>query len=138
MSKKKHKNQPEFQLQCDLCEWLDWQWPSVKYISDTVASIRLTYPQQNRNKKIQKQGFKCPDLLILRPALGFCGCYLELKVKSPWKKNGDLYAGDHLRGQWESILELRDEGFYADFAWGFERTQEVINKYLTEDKSLLC
>ena len=91
---------PEYKLQKAVCQYLEMQYPNVLFLSDTIASVKLTMQQAVRNKAIQKKGFKCPDLLILEPSkFGHCGLFLELKIKSPFKKNGEVYENDHLKGQ---------------------------------------
>lgn len=120
----------EYQLQKAVCRYLDLQHPNVLYLSDTIASVKLTMPQAARNKAIQKQGFKCPDLLILEPRDGYHGLFIELKVKSPYKKNGGLLKNEHLEGQWKTIEKLNRKGFKACFSWSFDQTKEIIDNYL--------
>ena len=67
------KNQLEFILQKQICQWLSIQYPDVLFLSDTVASVKLTMPQSIRNKSIQKNGFKTPDLIILCPNKDYYG-----------------------------------------------------------------
>ncbi len=124
------KNQPEFILQKQVCKWLDLQFPKVLYLSDTIASIKLTIPQQVRNKQIQKQGFKCPDLLILQPNNTYHGLFIELKVKNPYKKDGLIYKDEHLEAQYKTITDLQSKGYYATFSWDFEMTKTIITEYL--------
>ena len=124
------KNQPEFELQKAICKWITLQYPKVLFLSDTIASVKLTIPQQVRNTLIQKQGFKTPDLLIFEPSENYNGLFIELKVKTPYKKNGELLKSDHLRGQQKTIFELINRGYYACFSWGFEMTKDIINQYL--------
>ena len=124
------KNQPEYNLQVAVCQWLDLQFPSVFYMSDTVASLKLTMGQAMRNKKIQKDGFKTPDLIIFEPRGGYFGLFIELKVKSPFKKNGELLKSDHLEGQQKTINDLIERGYYATFATGFDEAIEIIKKYM--------
>lgn len=124
------KNQPEFELQKQVCRWLCIQHPKILFLSDTIASVKLTIPQQNRNKLIQKQGFKTPDLLIFEPNEKYNGLFIELKVKTPFKLNGDLLKDEHLEGQYITIQKLRDKGYYACFSWSFEMTAKIINDYL--------
>lgn len=126
------KSQPEFELQKSICRWLSVQYPKAMYLSDTIASIKLTIPQQNRNKLIQKNGFKTPDLLIFEPNNGYNGLFIELKVKSPFKKNGDLLKCVHLEAQLKTINELKSKGYFACFSWGFEMTAGIINSYMTK------
>ena len=124
------KQQPEYHLQVAICQWLRIQHPKVLFLSDTIASCRLTIPQQVRNKAIQKEHFKCPDLIILHPNKYFHGLFIELKVDSPFKKNGELKASEHLQGQQSTIDDLNARGYHACFSWGFDMTVNIINRYL--------
>lgn len=120
----------EYILQGQICQYLELQYKDVSFISDTIANVKLTIPQQVRNKKIQKEDFKCPDLLILEPRNGYAGLFIELKTKSPFKKNGELYKNDHLEGQQKSLNDLEDKGYKTCFSWGFDRTKKIIDTYL--------
>lgn len=124
------KNQPEFILQKQICQWLSIQHPDVLFLSDTVASVKLTMPQAIRNKSIQKEGFKTTDLIILFPNNSHYGLFLELKIKSPFKKDGTLFKNKHLEAQQESIKKLNKIGYFARFSWGFEMTKIIIESYL--------
>ena len=121
---------PEYQLQKAVCQYLELNHPKVLFMSDTIASVKLTKPQAGRNKAIQKNGFKCPDLLILEP-IGRChGLFIELKIVSPFKKNGDLKKSEHLEGQQKTITNLNDRGYFACFATGLNETIGIIESYL--------
>ena len=126
------KKQPEFELQSAICRYLSYQYSEVLFLSDTIASLKLTPAQANRNKKIQKFGFSCPDLLILEPRNGYNGLFIELKVETPFKKNGEIKASkdDHLKNQLEAINKLNEKGYMAVFSWNFQMTKEIIDNYL--------
>lgn len=124
------KNQPEFILQKQICQWLSLQYPHILFLSDTVASVKLTTPQAIRNKSIQKVGFKTPDLIIFFPNKHYSGLFLELKAESPYKKDGTLFKNEHLEAQQKSINELNCLGYYACFSWGFNKTEKIITDYL--------
>lgn len=126
------KNQPEYHLQVQICKWLDSQYPKVLYLSDTISAVKLTFPQQLRNKAIQKEGFKCPDLLILKPNKTYHGLFIELKVKSSYKKDGTLLKNKHLEYQQKTINDLNLNNYYSCFSWGFEMTKEIIEDYLND------
>lgn len=126
------KKHPEFELQKMICKWLDLQFPKVMYLSDTIASVKLTLPQQARNKSIQKKDFKTPDLLIFEPNQKYHGLFIELKSKSPFKKDGELFKDEHLESQQKTIDDLNKKGYYACFSWGFEKTTNIINDYLNK------
>lgn len=123
----------EFELQKMVCQWLTLQYPSVLFMSDTVASVKLTIPQANRNKSIQKQGFKTPDLIILKPNGKYAGLFIELKIETPFKKDGQIKASgkDHLLNQQRTIAQLNALGYKAVFCWSFEQTITEIQSYLS-------
>lgn len=122
----------EFELQKSVCRYLDAQYPNAPYYSDTIASIKLTMGQAVRNKAIQKDGFKLPDLVILHPNKKFKALFIELKIKSPFKKNGELLKNDHLEGQQKSINDLLKLGYYATFSTGFDETKQIIDSYMND------
>jgi len=121
----------EFELQVRVCEYLNTHFPDTLFLSDTVASLKLTMGQAMRNKKIQKDSFKTPDLIIFEPKGCYNGLFIELKIDSPFKKDGTLKKSEHLDGQWKSILDLRRKGYYANFATGFDEAKNIIDWYMS-------
>lgn len=126
------KKQDEYQLQKQVCAYLNANYPEALYMSDTIASTRLTMPQAIRNKAIQKNGFKCPDLIILEPKRGCSGLFIELKVETPYKLNGELKKNEHLEGQRKTMEDLINKGYMACFSWSFEQTKEIIDRYFSK------
>lgn len=122
---------PEFILQKAVCRFLNKNYPEVLFLSDTIGNIKLTQLQASRNKEIQKEGFKCPDLLILEPNKFYKGLFIELKIKSPFKKNGELYSDEHLEGQQKSMQELTEKGYLCLFKWEFDDIKELIRWYMS-------
>jgi hypothetical protein len=125
----------EYHLQKAICNYLELQYPKAVFLSDTVANVKLTAPQQVRNKAIQKRGFKCPDLLILEPRRGYAGLFIELKTETPFKKNLEIKASknDHLKDQLASLRDLSKKGYLAEFAWSFDMAKQIIDNYFYED-----
>lgn len=121
---------PEFDLQVAVCNYINLQYPNVDFMSDTVANLKLTKQQAGRNKKIQKKGFHCPDLLIFEPKGGYCGLFIELKAKNIYKKDGALYKNDHLDNQQNTINRLKSKGYFACFSIGFDETIKLIDEYM--------
>ena len=122
----------EYSLQKAVCKYLNYKYPEVYYLSDTIASLKLSIPQQARNKAIQKFDFHCPDLLILEPNNEFKGLFIELKIANPYKRNGEIKASakDHLINQEKTINKLNEKGYKSFFAWEFESIIKEIDKYL--------
>ena len=126
------KQQPEYILQKAVCQYISIQYPNVMFLSDTIAAVRLTIPQQIRNKAIQKEGFKCPDLLILHPNKYFSGLFIELKAKTPYKGNGEILKNIHLEAQQETLNKLNYLGYHACFVWSFEDCKHIIDNYMQD------
>jgi hypothetical protein len=124
----------EYDLQVAICRYLSYQYQDVLYISDTIANLKLTPTQASRNKKIQKTGFSTPDLLILEPRNGFSGLFIELKIDTPFKKDGTIKASkdDRLQNQLEAINLLNKKGYFCCFSWSFDMTKEIIDNYLKQ------
>lgn len=132
------KQQPEFILQSQVCEYLQKQYPKVRFMSDTIAFVKLTIPQQVRNKRIQCFGFKCPDLLIFatREVEGerFSGLLIELKAETPYKVDGfTLKKNEHVEAQSRELDRLASEGYFTCFAWNFDMAKKIIDKYLRDN-----
>jgi len=126
------KKQPEFILQKQVCQYLRLQYPSTFFLSDTVASVKLTLPQQARNKAIQCNGFKTPDLIIFEPKKNYSGLFIELKKETPFKKSGEVKASqnNHLDLQNNTLMNLRSLGYKASFAWTFDMAKNIIDDYM--------
>jgi hypothetical protein len=124
-------NHHEHILQKAVCRHLEKEYPEVLFLSDTIGNVKLNEFQASRNKAIQKDGFKCPDLLILEPNKFYKGLFIELKIKSPFKKNGELFKRDHLEAQQKSINDLISKGYCALFKWEFENIKELIKWYMS-------
>jgi hypothetical protein len=124
----------EYELQKQVAIYLSYQYPDVDFLSDTIASVKLSERQAVRNKLIQKSGFKCPDLLILEPRKNYCGLFIELKIETPFKKDGTIKASakDHLKLQHECLQKLTSKGYVAKFSWNFDMTKQIIDEYLKE------
>jgi hypothetical protein len=112
-------------------------------MSDTVANLKLTMGQRQRNKSIQKDGFHCPDLIIFEPNEKYCGLFIELKKETPYKKDGTIKMQkttkkikgidieyNHLQAQQDTMDILKTKGYYCTFSWSVNQSIEIIEKYL--------
>jgi len=126
------KEQPEFTLQKQVAEYLRYQYPEIFFLSDTVASVKLTFPQQARNKSIQCPAFSCPDLIIFKPNGTYHGLFIELKAEMPYKKDGQLKKSDHLEAQQATLATLNALRYKAVFGWEFEQIRQIIDDYLKD------
>ena len=122
----------EYELQKSLCQYLEAQYKDVLFVSDTIGNIKLTMGQAVRNKAIQKQGFKTPDLLILEPNSRYSGLFIEIKntFDDVFTKREKKLKNDHVKAQYESILRLREKGYFACFGIGLDDCIDIIDNYM--------
>lgn len=124
------KNQPEYALQVAVCDYLRRQYPKVMFMSDTIAAVKLTMGQARRNKAVQKDGFKTPDLIIFEPGRDGSVLFIELKAESPFKKDGTLKANPHVEAQAATGVKLTARGYGFFLAWTFEQCKAIIDGHL--------
>lgn len=129
------RNYPEYELHRACIKYLELQH-NVLFDSDTIAAVKLTLPQAGRNKAIQKQGFARPDVAIYQPNFYYHGLFIELKVKSPFKKDGTLLKNEHLEAQQRTIDNLNSIGYFATFATGLDEFIEIVDDYMLHVHSL--
>ena len=118
----------EFHLQRQVCHYLRLQYKDALFMS-TGIPLKLNEKQALRNAQIQKRGFQVSDLIIFEPRNGYNGLFIELKIETPYRQNGELKKSDHLEGQEKTMRDLRERGYFAEFAWSFEMAKAMIDKY---------
>jgi hypothetical protein len=119
----------EYTLQKQICKYISVQYPMSLFIS-TGISLKLTMMQAVRNKAIQKDGFKCPDVIIFEPKGIYHALFIELKVKPILKRSGELLKNEHIEGQQKTINDLNTLNYFATFAVGFDEAKKIIDNYL--------
>lgn len=139
----------EEQLQKQIIDYIKLQYPKAMFKAD-LNGIKLTAGQAAKLAK-QKSDRGFPDIEILQTAgkklidvklvngeivrnvvvFQFAGLFLEVKKETPFKKNGELKSGEHLREQNEIHKRLRKQGYCAVFVWSFDMAKNVIDDYLS-------
>lgn len=117
-------------LQQQVCDYLRLQYPNVMFRSDFASGMKLTMGQAVRHKRLQS-GRAWPDLFICEHRGGFNGLFIELKAVNIYKKDGSLLANPHIAEQAVVLEALRDRGYMAEFATGFDKATSLINWYLS-------
>jgi hypothetical protein len=120
----------EDQLAQQIANYLNTQYPKVIYHFDSGSGARLSIGMAMRNKRLNKwSGY--PDLFIAQPMNGYNGLFVELKTKTPFKKDGIIKSDLHLIEQDDFISLLKSKGYWAGFGIGFDETIKLIKWYLT-------
>lgn len=156
---KPHSLMSESGLQEAVAEYLVRQYPDVMFHSDFGSGTKLTPAQAKRQKRQNGYRKGWPDLFIAEPKLRYepqengalfeadevvigddgtpyaiknqHGLFLELKKDGTrlLKRNGD-YASKHIEEQTKVLEKLRQRGYCAEFAVGFDQAKKIIDEYL--------
>ena len=131
----------ELELQAQVADYIRLKYPSALFHSDFGSGIKLTMGQAVKQKRLQGGRRAWPDVMVAETVLkhqegntytAYSGLFIELKrpdVKIR-KKNGELVANEHIREQAALLDELRNRGYKAEFACGFDEAKKIIDEYL--------
>ena len=127
------RNNREYQICKDIAIYLRLQYPKVIFHFD-LAGLNLSRAQASMMKAIQG-GRGWPDLFIAESKhyvnSHYRGLFIELKKEGEriYNKKG-LPATPHIEEQRAMIEHLRERGYMAEFAVGFDNAKSIIDKYL--------
>jgi len=119
----------EKHLHKKVCRYLSAEYPDIIFSTDH-SGLNLSIGQSKQIEDL-KSNRGMPDLNIFEPNRKYHGLFLELKVKTPYKKKGGLYASKRLKEQDDVHKKLNKKKYYACFVWDFNQIKELIKKYLT-------
>lgn len=121
----------EEKLQMAVCRYLDFKHPNVIYFCD-MSGVKAKKAQAGKSKMMRSKKYKVLDLLILHPRNGYHGLAIEIKASKDnlyQKRNGEYLNNEHIKGQLQTILELKRIGYYSCFACGIDECLKVIDDY---------
>lgn len=126
----------ELELQAQVADYLRLRYPNVLFHSDVGSGLKLTMGQAVKQKRLQGGRRAWPDIIIAERGLDMGGnvryaLFIELKRDGvKLKKKSGEWANEHIAEQAEMLEELRDRGYMAEFACGFDDAKELIDEYL--------
>lgn len=140
----------ELELQAQVADYIRLKYPSVIFHSDFGSGIKLTMGQAIRQKRLNGGRRSWPDMFIAEPMsrkidlskdspfdkdaklVMYSGLFIELKKAGTriYRKDGRLVSDAHIREQFDMLEQLRQRGYMAEFACGFDEAKEIIDKYL--------
>lgn len=126
-------------IQKQVCQYLKMQFPNVMFRSDT-SSGRWEYSRAALAAKVVFNSNKSwPDLFIYEPrkvnGVQYAGLAIELKkegttiVVTRGTRKGMLTSDPHIQEQYLLLRTLKDRGYYANFACGFDQAKHLIDWY---------
>ena len=130
----------ELELQMQVADYLRLQYPGVLFHSDFGSGVKLTMGQAIKQKRLQGGRRSWPDMLIAEArSLGdkcYHALFIELKKEGTriFKKDGTLVSDAHICEQFDMLEQLRQRGYAAEFACGFDEAKKIIDEYLKPNK----
>lgn len=120
-------------LQKMVVTYLQLQYPQVLFKCDPYSGLTKLPPYLAKKAKELGNTKGWPDVSIAAVRQGYCGLYLELKKEGEgvFLKNGQLSQRQHIQKQNAILTQLRNEGYYAEFAEGFAQAKKIIDWYLS-------
>jgi hypothetical protein len=120
-----------------LARYLNLKHPHVIYHFDLSGVWTPSHKARNLYGRLNKRAW--PDLFIANrkwqdiQAVSQGGYFLELKREGTqlYKKDGTLRANPHHAEQAAILQALREQGYAADFAVGFDEAVRLIDEYLS-------
>lgn len=94
-----------------------------------------------RQKRLQGGRRSWPDMFIAEVrSLGdkyYHGLFIELKKAGTriYRKDGRLVANEHIHEQFDMLEQLRQRGYIAEFACGFDEAKKIIDEYLGDPEA---
>jgi len=134
----------EEKLKEAISTYLTLQYPDVIFRFDIGADIHLPAGLAKKSKRIHKHKKGYPDLFIAEPLkvrsrgqwhFESFGLFIELKATKNdlLTKKGHLRNTEHLKDQEHFLLDLQNRGYFTCFSYGFDKTKEIIDAYMSGD-----
>jgi len=114
-----------------ICQYIKAQYKSAIFNTD-LSGVKLPMGLAVKASKLRSSsGF--PDIVIYEPRGGYFGLFIEVKADgiNLVKKNGD-WISPHVEKQHDMMAQLRERGFKAMFARGFNDAKIIIDEYMNQ------
>lgn len=114
-----------------ISKFMKLKYPNVIWRFDFSAGVKMSIGQAKSHKGLNPhRGY--PDLFICQPSNGYAGLYIEIKKEGErtQRKDGTLYADQHLEEQHAMLKHLNAVGYKAVFGIGFNECIDIIDEYL--------
>jgi len=132
----------EKQLHKQITDYIKIQYKNVVFTTD-MSGVRLSKGQAFQASKLRSET-GIPDILIFQTGgktlvrnedentnqvvFQFAGLFLEVKKKTPYKKNREILK-EHT-DQNNLHKKLQAQGYYTLFVWNFDDAKKIIDDYM--------
>lgn len=128
-------NHAESVLQTKICRWLKDNYPGIIFFSDFAAGLYFKEDWVKNLRSLQACEDKYLDLTIMSRNKTFSAIIIEIKVNVSdlFLIDGRTLKSSHVQEQYNSILKLREQGYYADFGVGENDIKQIIINYFNDN-----
>lgn len=127
-----NQEQSEKILHRKVCDYLQEYYPHVYFDSDS-SGIRVGQGMANQLKQTRSSHAHL-DLTVLEPSREFKALILELKVKTPFLKDGSLSTEAHIQDQFITMCLLESKGYKCMWCWSLDQAITIFQNYLGDPK----
>ena len=125
------KQVKESDIQIMVADYLVIHYPEVVFHSDFGSGTKLSFYQASMQKRQNGGRRAWPDMFIAKPNSEYAGLFIELKRDGTRiKKKDGTFASEHIAEQAKILDRLKSQGYYAEFAVGFNEAKRIIDAYL--------
>ena len=125
------KQVKESDIQIMVADYLVIHYPDVVFHSDFGSGTKLSFYQASMQKRQNGGRRAWPDMFIAKPNNKYAGLFIELKRDGTRiKKKDGTFASEHIAEQAKILDRLKSQGYYAEFAVGFNEAKRIIDAYL--------
>jgi hypothetical protein len=119
----------EFLEHKQVCSYIRFQHPDAIFFSD-LSGIKMSIGLAKK-MSVLKSSKGIPDLFIAEPRGSYHGLFIEMKKtgENIFQKDLVTPVSVHVTEQIQMLQRLREKGYYAKFAIGFNDAVSIINHY---------
>lgn len=135
----------ELELQAQVADYLCLHYPNALFHSDYGSGLKLTIGQARKQHRLQGGRRAWPDMFIAETTVEWAmdhgyapsyGLFIELKREGVrLRKKDGSWANAHIKEQAEMLEQLRQRGYEAEFACGFDEAKKIIDEYLGDPET---
>lgn len=135
---RKKTSYKEDSLQISISKYLQYKYPKVIFTAES-AGMNRNVVQASKDKQLRSSR-GLPDMMIFQPTEKYHGLFLELKqagtsiICKIGERKGFLVSKEHIQEQHAILLDLRNKGYYAEFAVGIDEAMKIIDKYMAGEE----